>query len=464
MDHAIKEPDFEVPEISNKEMIDKIMYPVETPITLKEKLLFLFFGIAMLWGAWEFWQQTQRGLGVTGLNVPVYWGWYIVTFVFWIGVAHAGTLISGILRLSGAEWKSSVTRVSEVITLFTLPMAAAFPFIHVGRNGIVFFMLPYPNFRHLWPDFRSPLMWDFFAISTYTIGTLVFVYSTLVPDLGILRTRVTGWKRTLYTILSWGWRGTQAEWKRAKEAAALCSVLILPVVFSVHTIVGMDFAMQKTPAWHETIFGPYFVIGALYAGVASAVITMALLRWTLPFKDIIQTIHFDYMGRIFLCIDLAWNYMLFNDFMPHFYAHDVNVMNWFKDWLFGHYAPMFWIMFCTNFIIPTCCLAFRGFRKSPLGMFFLACGVTLGMYIERVLIVVEGAETYNGLVRNVHMYFPSVTELSVIFATFCFVFAGIMAFVRIFPIIPIWEMLETKSRQKVHEVAGKKMIFFKWGE
>ena len=209
--------------------------------------------LMVLNGGFMFGRQVLAGFWVTGLHLPVYWGAYIITFVFWIGVAHAGALISALLRLCGSEWKSAVTRVAEVITLFTLPAAASFPLIHIGRTELAYYCFPLPNNRLLWPNFKSMLIWDVFAISTYLTGSIIFLYVTMVPDLGIARPRMRGWIKTLYTLLSWGWRGTAEEWKRVKEAAAIYSVVILPVVISVHTIVSWDFAMQVMPGWHSEV-------------------------------------------------------------------------------------------------------------------------------------------------------------------------------------------------------------------
>lgn len=291
------------------------------------------------------------------------------------------------------------------------------------------------------------------------------MYSTLIPDLGMLRQRVTGWKRIVYTILSWGWRGTQPEWKRMKEAAALFSVLILPVVISVHTIVSWDFAMQLVPGWHETVFGPYFFIGALYSGTAAVLFVMTILRWVYPsFTKLIEPSHYDYMGRVFLVLGLLWAYLFVNEFMPHYYAHDSDAMQYFWDMAFHHYAIPFWILFLFNFVFPVIALSFREFRRNILGMFILSILVNIGMYIERVIIVVNGLQTYNNLARNTFLYTPSFTELSIIVASFAAVILGYMLFVRVFPILPIWELLETKARQKVHHVAGRKVFYFMWGE
>ncbi|MBI2267465.1 MAG: polysulfide reductase NrfD [Armatimonadetes bacterium] len=457
---------FKAPDLSIKQIYDEVMTTVLGPRPkMATLLLMIILAAIVLHGVFQFFRQSFVGLGVTGLTMPVYWGIYIATFVFWIGVAHAGALISAILRITGAEWKSSITRIAEVITLFTLPAAASFPFIHMGRPGLFYYLIPYPNNRLIWPNFKSPLMWDFFAISTYFIGSVLFLYVTLIPDLGTARPNMKGWRKTLYTILSFGWRGTAEEWKRVKEAAALFSVLILPVVISVHTIVSWDFAMQLVPGWHSEVFGPYFFVGALYSGVAAVFTVMTLLKWRCGFKDLITPIHYDMLGRVFLALGLAWAYLFFNDFLPGYYSNEPDKMAYFRYLAFSHpYSVLFWLMFLTNFVLPIACLSFKGFRMSTVPMFLLSIGVNVGMYIERVLIVFCGTQVYNPLARNVTVYVPSFTEISIVAATFAGVTLGYMLFIRAFPILPIWELAETKIRQTVREIAGKKVYYFKSGE
>ncbi len=416
-------------------------------------------------GAICFYHQFRVGLGLAGYAPPVFWGTYIVTFVFWIGVAHAGALISALLRLSGAEWKSSVTRLAEVLTLFTLPAAAIFPIIHLGRAAVFYYMLPIPNERMLWPNFRSPLVWDFFAISTYMTGSVLFLYVTMVPDLAIMRPHFQNWRHRLYSLLAWDWRGTSGEWRRVKEAAALFSVVILPVVVSVHTIVSWDFAMQMVPAWHSSVFGPFFFVGALFSGMAAVVTILALLKWTVPaFEPFISRQHFDFIGRIWLVLGLAWGYLYFNEFLPDYYTHAVNKGDYMHWLAFGRFTYIFWGMLLCNLVLPFVALSFREFRQNILAMFVLSVINQCGMYFERINIVIGGLEVWNPLASNTGLYFPTYTEVSIVLMTVGAVILGYMLFIRYLPIVPIWELLETQSRQTVTEVAGKKIYFFKSGD
>lgn len=421
--------------------------------------------LMVLAAGFAFARQVFCGFWVTGLHIPVYWGYFIITFVFWIGVAHAGALISALLRLCGAEWKSAVTRVAEVITLFTLPAAASFPLIHVGRTEATYYCLPFPNHRLLWPNFKSMLVWDVFAISTYLTGSVIFLYVTMIPDLGIARPRMKGWLRTLYTLASWGWRGTAEEWKRVKEAAALYSVIILPVVISVHTIVSWDFAMQVVPGWHSEVFGPIFFVGALYSGTAAVFTMLCILIWTYPsFRLLITQVHYDMLGRVWLVLGLAWAYLFFNDFLPAYYAHKADKMDYLYYNAFGAYAPHWWMLVIGNFVVPLMCLAFQEFRRSIYPMFVLSIIVNICMYLERVVIIIPGLEIYNKLNYNILPYSISPTEFCIVMGTFGWVIGGLTTFCRIFPILPYWELAETKSRQIEREVAGVPVAYFQSGE
>ena len=210
------------------------------------------------------------GFGVTGINWPVYWGFYITNFVFWIGISHAGTLISAILRLVNAGWRRPVTRCAEVITVFALMIGALFPIIHLGRPWLCFWLVPYPSERQIWPNFRSPLVWDFFAINTYLTGSVLFLLLPMIPDFALVRDRSTGLRRRIYGALALGWRGTPKQWHRLESAMQIMAIAIMPVAVSVHTIVSFDFSMAPVPMWHSTIFGPYFVAGAIFSGIAGA--------------------------------------------------------------------------------------------------------------------------------------------------------------------------------------------------
>lgn len=448
-----------------REIVERCLDPMRSKMRTRTAVVMLICALVIVHGLVAWVRQIYVGLGVAGYTLPVYWGAYIVTFVFWIGVAHAGALISAILRITGAEWKSSVTRLAEVLTLFTLPAAAAFPMIHLGRVGVFFYMLPYPNERLIWPNFRSPLVWDFFAISTYLTGSVLFLYVTMVPDIGIIRPHFTGWRRKLYGLLAWDWRGTAEEWRRMKEAAALFSVMILPVVISVHTIVSWDFAMQLVPGFHTTVFGPFFFVGALFSGMAAVVTLMALLKWSIPaFEPFFQKCHFDFIGRIWLVLGLAWGYLYFNEFLPEFYAHDSDKNDYMMWMAFGRFSVPFWGMLACNVVLPLLCLSFKEFRQSVLPMFVLSLLNQAGMYLERVNIVVAGLEVWNPLAYNTNLYLPTYTEISILMMTMAGVILGYMLFIRVFPILPIWELLESQSRLVVREVAGEKVYYFQSGE
>ncbi len=455
---------FEAPEISIPEIFDACFEPIGRS-GWKSNLTIAISGLFILLGAGAFLNQFFFGFHHTGLHLPVYWGAYIITLVFWIGVAHAGALISALLRLAGAEWKSAVTRVAEVITLFSLPAAASFPLIHLGRTELAYYVFPFPNNRLLWPNFKSMLIWDVFAISTYLTGSLLFLYVTMIPDLGIARPRMKGWIKTLYTLLAWGWRGTSEEWMRVKEAAALYSVVILPVVISVHTIVSWDFAMQVVPGWHSEVFGPLFFVGALYSGTAAVFTMLCILIWTYPsFKKLITPVHFDMLGRVWLTLGLAWAYLFFNDFIPAYYAHEPDKMDYLYYNGFGPYAPFMWLLVIGNFVIPLFCLAFIEFRRSIVPMFMLSILVNICMYIERLVIIIPGLEIYNALNFNTLPYSYSLTETLVVLGTFGWVIGGLTLFCRVFPILPYWELAETKAREIDREIAGVRVNYFMSGE
>ncbi len=455
---------FVAPDMSVPEIYDACFEPVGKQ-GWKSNVVIAISLCLIGWAFFKWLEQNFVGFGKTGLHLPVFWGYYIITFVFWIGVAHAGALISALLRLCGAEWKGVVTRVAEVITLFTLPAAGSFPLIHLGRFEVFYYMLPYPNSRLLWPNFKSMLMWDVFAISTYLTGSVLFLYVTMVPDLGIARPRMKGWMRTLYTLLSWGWRGTAEEWKRVKEAAALYSVVILPVVISVHTIVSWDFAMEVVPGWHSEVFGPLFFVGALYSGVAAVITMLTILYWTYkPYQKLITSVHYDMLGRVWLVLGLAWAYLFWNDFLPAYYTHEPEKMDYMWYNAFGAYAPAWWFLIVGNFVMPLFCLASKSFRRSRLPMFVLSIVVNICMYIERVVIFIPGQEIYNHLNGATTHYSPSLTELSIVVGSFGWVIGGLCVFCRIFPILPFWEVAETRVRQIEREVAGVKVNYFQSGE
>ena len=246
--------------------------------------------------------------------------------MFWIGISHAGTLISAILRLVDAGWRRPVTRCAEVITVFALMIGAMFPIIHLGRPWLAFWLFPYPNQRELWPNFRSPLAWDFFAINTYLTGSVLFLFLPMIPDFALVRDRSTGWRRRVYGALAFGWRGTTKQWNRLESAMQIMAIAILPVAVSVHTIVSFDFSMANVPMWHSTIFGPYFVAGAIFSGIAALIIAMAALRKTLRLEHYLLPLHFENLGKLLLLMSILWGYFVFNERLTVWYGNEPHEM------------------------------------------------------------------------------------------------------------------------------------------
>ena len=263
-----------------------------------------------------------NGFGITGINNPIFWAFYITNFVFWIGISHAGTLISAILRLVNAGWRRPVTRCAEVITVFALMIGALFPIIHLGRPWLFFWLMPYPSERQIWPNFRSPLVWDFFAITTYLTGSLLFLILPMIPDFALVRDRTTGLRHRIYGVLALGWQGTPKQWHRLESAMQIMAIAIIPVAVSVHTIVSFDFSMAPVPMWHSTMFGPYFVAGAIFSGIAGLIIAMAALRKFLHLEEYLHPVHFQNLGKLLLLMSLLWAYFVFAERLTIWYGNE----------------------------------------------------------------------------------------------------------------------------------------------
>src|SRR5215471_9135540 len=326
-------------------------------------LTVLIAGSVMLAAAAAFLYQAYVGIAVAGINRPVYWAFYITNFVFWIGISHAGTLISAILRVTGAEWRRPVTRCAEAITVFALMIGALFPIIHLGRPQFFYWLVPYPNERGLWPNFRSPLAWDFFAINTYLLGSIIYLYLPLIPDLALLRDKSRGLFRRVYAALSLGWRGTQLQWDRLERAVRVMAVVIIPVAVSVHTIVSWDFAMTIRPMWHSTMFGPYFVAGAIFSGIAALILAMAVIRKAFHLEEYLRPVHFSNLGLLLLTMSLIWFYFTFGEYLTAWYGNEPGEMAVFHSKVSGGYSPFFWATIICCFIIPFPILAFRRTRS-----------------------------------------------------------------------------------------------------
>ncbi len=408
-----------------------------------------------LFGAWGYLLMT--GMGLAGIRRPIFWGLFIVSFVFWIGISHAGTFVSAILRVFKAEFRRPFTRAAELMTTFALMGAGLYPLIHLGRTWRFYWMIPYPNQRWLWPNFRSPLVWDFFAINTYLIGSTLYLYLPLIPDLAMARDKSTGWRKKLYTILSLGWRGTEEEWRHLTKAIQIFAWAIIPVMFSVHTIVSWDFAVAMKLGWHSTIFGPYFITGAILSGIAAVGSVLYLVRTTVKnMKYFIRPEHFDTLGKLLLIISMGWTYFFFNEFILEWYGGEHTVKEIIRFYTQGDIAPIWWLMVICNILIPWAVLWNRNWRRKPWVMFLMGLIVNVGMYAERYVIV-TGALSRNRMPFDWGWYEPSLVEISIAFGTFTlFLFMYGMAS-RLIPLIPVWEVEEGHHAHSLRKV-GKAVI------
>ncbi|MEQ1760022.1 MAG: NrfD/PsrC family molybdoenzyme membrane anchor subunit [Vicinamibacterales bacterium] len=400
--------------------------------------LVAFFGAFVLMGlgAWAY--TMVMGYGVTGIKWPVYWGFYITSFVFWIGISHAGTLISAILRLVNAGWRRPVTRCAEVITAFALMIGALFPIIHLGRPWLAFWLAPYPSERLIWPNFRSPLVWDFFAINTYLTGSLLFLILPMIPDFAVVRDQSTGLRHRIYKALALGWRGTPKQWNRLETAMSIMAVAIVPVAVSVHTIVSFDFSMAPVPMWQSTIFGPYFVAGAIFSGIGGLIIAMAVLRKFLRLEAYLHPVHFENLGKLMLVMALLWGYFVFNERLVTFYGNGPSEMAVFWRTQRETFAPLYYTMVICNFVLPLIILGIKRFRTIT-GCVIASIGVVIGMWLERFLIIVPSLG-HKYLPYSFGIYRPTPIELMVAFSTFAAMCLLYVLFAKVVPIISIWEM------------------------
>ena len=392
----------------------------------------------VLAGVAAFLYQIYHGIGVWGLNSPVYWAFDITNFVFWIGISHAGTLISAILRLANASWRRPVTRCAEAITVFALSIGAIIPLCHIGRPWLGYYMIPYPSERHIWPNFRSPLAWDFFAIFTYLTGSVTFLLLPIIPDWAAVRDAATGWRKKVYGVLSLGWEGTPKQWHRLESAMHAMAIIITPVAISVHTIVSWDFAMTVVPMWHSAIFGPYFVVGAIFSGTAALILAMAFLRKLLHLEEYLQPIHFENLGKLLLTLSALWFYFTFAERLTIWYGNNGAEMAVFWLTIREKFAPLFWTMVVCNFIIPVPILGIKRLRTIP-GTVVAASTVVVGMWIERFLIVVPSLE-HKFLPYAWGSYRPTWVEITLMAAGFGMMILLYLLFSKFVPIISIWEL------------------------
>jgi Ni/Fe-hydrogenase subunit HybB-like protein len=415
------------------------------PPTRRWFLLAFLLGAVVAWGLFAFTWQVTHGMYVTGKDRPVMWGFYITGFVFWVGLSHSGTMVSAILRLSQANWRRPILRAAEAMTVFSITVAGLFPLIHLGRNWVFFYMLPYPNQRGLWPNFRSPLLWDVTAITTYIIGSSIFLYLGMLPDLAVVRDRSRGWRGQLYTVLAMGWRGTAREWVVYHQASTLMAALIIPVAVSVHSIVAWDFAVTVVPGWHSTIFPPYFVIGAILSGVAAVITLMIVIRRAFHLEEFLTPLHFDNMGKILLVISLLWSYAYFVEVQTIWYAHEPIEWEVFS-FMADKYTFLLILMLAGNSLLPITAMCFKRLRRSIGVMLAVSLLVNVAMFIERFLIIVPSL-SHKNMPFIWGRYRPSWVEISVNIAALAGFALLYTLFAKLFPIVAVTDVRELEVRE-----------------
>jgi Ni/Fe-hydrogenase subunit HybB-like protein len=421
---------------SNTLTADLLRPLLETSWRFYALVAFLGSLVAMGLGTWAY--QMYNGFGVSGINNPIFWAFYITNFVFWIGISHAGTLISAILRLVNAGWRRPVTRCAEVITAFALMIGALFPIIHLGRPWLFFWLMPYPSSRLIWPNFRSPLVWDFFAITTYLTGSVLFLVLPMIPDFALVRDHTTGLRGRIYGALALGWQGTPKQWHRLESAMSIMAIAIIPVAVSVHTIVSFDFSMAPVPMWHSTMFGPYFVAGAIFSGIAGLIIAMAALRKFLHIEAYLHPVHFQNLGKLLLMMSLLWGYFVFAERLTVWYGNESAEVAVLRVTQKGSFAPLYWTMVVVNFVMPVSILSIRRLRTIA-GCVIASCGVLVGMWLERFLIVVPSLG-HKYLPYSWGVYRPRPVEIMITISTFAAMTLLYVLFSKFVPIISIWEM------------------------
>ncbi|OPY75449.1 MAG: Polysulfide reductase, NrfD [Syntrophorhabdus sp. PtaU1.Bin153] len=402
--------------------------------------VFLLF-LGVVYGYLVVWPyQMFRGLGVAGYRPPVMWGAYLVNFVFWIGIAHSGTLISAILFLFRARWRTGISRSAEAMTIFAVFIASLFPIIHLGRPWIFYWIIPYPNQRTLWPDFQSPLIFDFLAVFTYMTASLIFWYTGLVPDFATVRDRTDGIRKKIYGLFSLGWSGTDRQWHHYGMSYLLLAALCTPLVISVHSVVSWDFALAVIPGYHSTIFAPYFVAGAIHSGLAMVLTLLVPLRRIFRLEAFISVDTFEKIAKTSIFMALIVGYAYVVEFFMAWYSGSVFERQSFLFRVIGYYAPLFWIMCFCNVVAPLF-FFIKKVRTSPVLLFMIAILINIGMWLERFVIIV-GSMSRDYIPYAWGDYWPNWVDWSITFGSFCLFVLLFLLFVKVLPPIAMTEVKE----------------------
>jgi Ni/Fe-hydrogenase subunit HybB-like protein len=431
------------PEMVNNDLLRNV-----TSVGWKWFAVLGFFATILGWATLCFAYQLWQGIGIWGMNRPSYWALDIANFVFWAGVALSGTMISAILRLFHGGWRRSLTRMTETLTICALAVAGTFPLLHIGRNWCFYWMVPYPNERQLWPNYRSPLIWDASALTVYLVTSTLFWFGGLVPDFATLRDRTIGIPRIIYTILALGWRGTDREWRRIKQLFIILTVLIIPVFVSLHSIVGYDFGMMLVPGWHENIFAPYFVCGALYSGCGAVLIIMFFVRKAFHLEKYILPQQFDNIAKIQFLISLMWFAFFAGDAWGDWASHAHTNTKWI-DFVFHGYSPVLSTIMFFGALVPLGILWNRNWRRIPWLMMLVGIAVNVAMFSERVTVLMPSPDN-DFLVRG--NYTPTWVDMSMTLGAvglFGFLYTLLTKFI---PLVSIWEYKEGEHAEFMERV------------
>ncbi len=431
------------------ERLDKIDRDILMPMVKPGKAYWIALGLCVFFvlvaiGAWIY--QLKTGLGAAGIRHPGMWGFYIINFVFWVGIAHSGTLISAVLLLFRANFRSAFNRSAEAMTIFAVMTAGLFPIIHAGRPWKIYWLFPYPTQREIWPNFFSPLEWDVFAVSTYFTISLIFWYLGMVPDLAIARRFFGGVRGFFYRLFSLGWTGTVPQWMHYVRASLFLAAFATPLVASVHSVVSFDFAVSIVPGWHATIFPPFFVAGAIFSGCAMVFTLVIPMRKIFKLEEYITIDHFENLAKLTLFTGLIVTYAYITEFTLPLYGENVFERDQFIYRAFGDYKWYSWAMIFCNSVVPLI-LFIKSMRRNLLVLFVVSIFINIGMWLERfVIVVISLAHEYEPYSWG--LYHPSIVEILITIGSFAWFFMWFLLFTRAIPVVSIFEVKEERVREE----------------
>ena len=453
---ALRPPALTEGAVTPASLDDQVLTFPERKPPLKWYLGFAFTTALMLTGFSLIGYTVYMGIGVWGNNEPVNWAFDIINFVFWVGIGHAGTLISAILFLFRKTWRNAISRFAEAMTIFAVMCAGIFPLIHVGRPWLAFWLFPYPNQRAIWPNFRSPLLWDVFAVSTYFSVSLLFWYLGLMPDIASMRERTTNKiKRGVYTVLSLGWRGSASHWQHYEKAYLLLAGLATGLVLSVHSVVSFDFAVSLVPGWHMTIFPPYFVAGAIFAGFAMVVLVLIVVRESMNLRNLVTDYHLEVMNKVILGVSCLMGYAYLMEGFTAWYSMNPYLHHIFMQYVHGYYGWAGILTITCNVLVPQI-FWFKRARRSYFWMILVCVAVTVGMWFERFTIIVISLY-HDYLPSSWHVYKPTIVDFGILAGSFGLFFTLVLLFARVLPVIATTEVkailpgAQPKRRGGAHE-------------